>query len=572
MGAFFTEATKQETLASAWRHVRARGFNSNLKQTRDAIDLFDRDASRQIRRIQKRLRSNEFEFDPQQGVLKKKESGGFRGIVMASVHNRIVERAILETLQRKSEFVRKVLSNPFSVGGVPERSVPHGLFEIRNAFDAGMRYFARSDISGFFDNIPREAVLANLASKISDQQFIDLLDKATTVCLVNESELGDNRKTFPTDEVGVAQGSPLSPLIGNILLHNFDLEFNDRGLRCVRFVDDFVLLGKTQTAVVKGFAKASNCLSALGLKCHDPFAANANKLKSEQGPIDQGFVFLGYDIRPGQIMPSAAARKSILEKIDDRIGEGRLAIKDVHNRQSSFVAKNRYIQTLDQIDRILRGWGDAFAYGNTPNVIDDLDVKIESKLKNFREWYRTRSATMTWRERRRTGGVCLLSDIEAKNLDELPFRISNKRRFSKTDQTQTVSTDGSVITSGRRRNRDKGPGGWAYINHETGSSCGGFATETTNNRMELLAVIEAIKSLDPKKPICVRTDSQYVDQIARGSNAVRKNHDLWSEYEELAKERRIKIVWVKGHSGDPHNEKADKLAFEQAKLAQKSLG
>ena len=571
MGTFFTEATQQGTLASAWRHVRARGLSSNLKQTRDAIELFDRDANTQIRRIQRRLRSNEFEFDPQQGVLKKKESGGFRGIVMASVHNRIVERAILETLQKKSEFVREVLSNPFSVGGVPERSVPHGLFEIRNAFESGAQYFARSDISGFFDNIPREEVITKLASKIPDQRFIELLNKATKVCLANETELGDNRKTFPTDEIGVAQGSPLSPLIGNILLHEFDLEFNDRGLRCVRFVDDFVLLGKTQTAVIKGFKKAAQCLSALGLKCHDPFALNANILKSEQGPIDQGFVFLGYDIRPGQIMPSAAARKSILEKIGDRIGEGRLAIKDVHNRQSSFIAKNRYVQTLDQIDRILRGWGDAFAYGNAPNVIDDLDEKIEGKLKEFRDWYRTYSAAMNWRERRRTGGVCLLADIEAKRLDELPFRISNKRRFSKISEMQTVSTDGSVIASGRRRNRDKGPGGWAYINHETGTSSGGFATETTNNRMELLAVIEAIKSLDPKKPICIRTDSQYVDQVASGSKAVRKNHDLWSEYRELAQERRIKIVWVKGHSGDPYNEKADKLAFEQAKLAKKSL-
>lgn len=516
MGAFFTEATKQETLGSAWRHVRSRGISSNLKQTRDAVELFERDASRQIRRIQNRIRSGVFEFDPQQGVLKKKESGSFRGIVMASVHNRIVERAILETLQKKSAFVREVLSNPFSVGGVPERSVPHGLFEIRSAFEAGKQYFARSDISGFFDNIPREVVLEKLAEKIDDKRFIDLLRRATTVCLANEKELGDNRRAFPVDDLGVAQGSPLSPLMGNILLHKFDKEFNSRGLRCIRFVDDFVLLGKTKTAVFKGFDSASKYLSALGLTCHDPFASNANKLKSEQGQIGEGFVFLGHDIRPGQIMPSEAARKSILAKVDDRLGEGRLAIKDVHNRQSSFVARNRYVQTLDQIDRILRGWGDAFAYGNASNVINDLDEKIEMRLKNFRDWYRAYSASMNWRERRRTGGVCLLTDIEAKSLDELPFRISVKRRFSETAQMQTVSTDGSVITSGRRRSRDKGPGGWAYINHETGKSRGGFVTETTNNRMELLAVIEAVKSLDPKKPICILSqETQPITGSAR---------------------------------------------------------
>lgn len=103
--------------------------------------MFDRSANRNIRRMQRRIRDGNFHFDPQKGVLKGKSSGGNREIVLASVHNRIVERAWLDTLQSRSEFVRGVNALPTSVGGVPQRSVPHGLALIDAAFRSGQKFF-----------------------------------------------------------------------------------------------------------------------------------------------------------------------------------------------------------------------------------------------------------------------------------------------------------------------------------------------------------------------------------------------------------------------------------------------
>jgi hypothetical protein len=104
---------------------------------------------------------------------------------------------------------------------------------------------------------------------------------------------------FPTDEEGVAQGSPLSPLFGNILLYDFDREFNGRGLICVRFIDDFILLGDSERSVIRGFDNAKSVLQGIGPTCHDPFFGKPNPEKSCHGKVDNGFVFLGYDIRPG---------------------------------------------------------------------------------------------------------------------------------------------------------------------------------------------------------------------------------------------------------------------------------
>ena len=114
-----------------------------------------------------------------------------------------------------------------------------------------------------------------------------------------------------TTEQGVAQGSPLSPLFGNVLLHAFDHRFNGRGIVCVRFIDDFALLGEFEAKVAKAFANARTCLAELGLTCHDPYGAGTNRMKSARGTVASGFDFLGYRIEPGLLQPSFKARKKV---------------------------------------------------------------------------------------------------------------------------------------------------------------------------------------------------------------------------------------------------------------------
>ena len=127
--------------------------------------------------------------------------------------------------------------------------------------ESGKKWFVRSDISGFFDGVPRADILAKLGQHIEDERFLALLGRATEVVLANEKALGEDRKCFPKDDIGVAQGSPLSPLFGNILLWEFDKRFNDRGIICVRFIDDFVLLGEAEGNVRNAFASARSHLA-----------------------------------------------------------------------------------------------------------------------------------------------------------------------------------------------------------------------------------------------------------------------------------------------------------------------
>ncbi len=143
-----------------------------------------------------------------------------------------------------------------------------------------------------------------------------------------------------------------------------------------------------------------------------------------------------------------------------------------------------------------------------------------------------------------------------------------------------------------------GPGGYGVVLrsgiHEKELS-GGFRL-TTNNRMELLAVIEGLKSLKkPGQQVTIFSDSKYVvDSVEKGwvfgwvkkAFKDKKNKDLWIQYLNLHKLHTIKFIWIKGHNDHPENERCDRLAvaasqnksslsidtfFEEEKKSQKGL-
>ena len=141
--------------------------------------------------------------------------------------------------------------------------------------------------------------------------------------------------------------------------------------------------------------------------------------------------------------------------------------------------------------------------------------------------------------------------------------------------TVAIYTDGAC--SG-----NPGPGGWGavllYGEHRREIS--GASADTTNNRMELTAAIRALEALKRPTEVALYTDSTYVkDGITRwlpgwkakgwrtASKSPVKNRDLWEALDALAQRHDVTWHWVKGHAGDPENERADTLAREALKAA-----
>ena len=137
-----------------------------------------------------------------------------------------------------------------------------------------------------------------------------------------------------------------------------------------------------------------------------------------------------------------------------------------------------------------------------------------------------------------------------------------------------IFTDGACLGN-------PGPGGWGAILRCNGveKELSGAEELTTNNRMELTAVIEALKALKTSCKVTLCTDSRYcMDGVTkwlpnwkknnwRTSNKKTpvKNVDLWQSLESLLETHQIKWIWVKGHNGHSENERFDELARNQAK-------
>jgi len=132
----------------------------------------------------------------------------------------------------------------------------------------------------------------------------------------------------------------------------------------------------------------------------------------------------------------------------------------------------------------------------------------------------------------------------------------------------TLYSDGSSLGN-------PGAGGWGVILEYNGHTkeLSGAVANSTNNQMELLAVIKGLEALKEPCNVEVVTDSSYVANAINGwlSNWIKKdfkgvkNPDLWKRFSQLAQIHTVKAKWVRGHNGHPQNERCDELAVQAAK-------
>lgn len=155
--------------------------------------------------------------------------------------------------------------------------------------------------------------------------------------------------------------------------------------------------------------------------------------------------------------------------------------------------------------------------------------------------------------------------------------FDNTPRVKITGGRVEIYTDGSCL-------QNPGPGGWAAVIIKDGEEreISGGEKLTTNNRMELLAVINALRSIPDGCDVTVMSDSQYITNAfnegwvtkwekqnwMRNKKDPVVNPDLWKDLVALTKKHKVKFVWIKGHAGHPYNERCDKLAVKEAKRYQ----
>ena len=259
---FYSKVKSLKRLHEAWRKVYQNGIQSKSEETRKSVKEFSLNSENNLNKIYRKLLNQKWEFDPSDGIPIRRTAQKPRPIVISSIPNRIVQRSILDTLQEEPN-IKPYYKVETSFGGIKKRGVRNAIEAAYNAVLSGAEYYIRSDIMEFFVKIPRDYVLQRISDLIKDNLFNDLLKEATKTELKNLDSIKEFSDLFPLYEIGVAQGCCLSPIIGNILLYEFDNEMNKGEIKCLRYIDDFLILGPDASKVHAAFKKAKNLINKL---------------------------------------------------------------------------------------------------------------------------------------------------------------------------------------------------------------------------------------------------------------------------------------------------------------------
>ena len=215
----------ERNMERAWKKVKAnRGAPGP-----DGITLkeFAQSFRDQWPSVRQQLRDGTYEPTPARRKSIPKPDGSERHLGIPNVQERLIQQAILQVLT-------PIFDPGFSessFGFRPKRSAHGAIKQVQAHIQAGYRHCVDMDLSKFFDRVQHDVLLARVARKVRDKRLLRLIGRYLRAGVMDGADLQ------PSIE-GTMQGGPLSPLLANILLDDFDKELERRGLRFVRYADD----------------------------------------------------------------------------------------------------------------------------------------------------------------------------------------------------------------------------------------------------------------------------------------------------------------------------------------------
>ena len=306
-----------DSLAEAWREMftRSRRFRrDSFGIDGESINLFREDERRNIATISKQIRKGEYRFSPLTAHIIQKSSGpGSRVICVPTVRDRLVQRSILNYVSGAymgdhSNRKSRLLKNRVSYGFIKGRNVEDA---IEAACDLRSRrpWVYKTDISSFFDKIPRDELAETIRKHVAEKSLHPLLIAASE-CEVDESRFNVRRELRLLDirrGRGVRQGMPLSPLFANLLMIGFDRVLTRKGVTALRYADDLIFFGESEEQCLSLHEFCKQELARLDLTVPELAEDSKSQICRPDSTVD--FLGVGIALKDGAYRPIVTSRQ-----------------------------------------------------------------------------------------------------------------------------------------------------------------------------------------------------------------------------------------------------------------------